>query len=124
MIKKNEENKIKIMADMLKQGYTMTSDICPECNSPLFLRNDLLYCPICKKQVIKIADDREELSIIQESILSNLNQIINKKIEELTQTIQNEKDIDNLNSYFRLLIAYLESIERIKRITKIKSDND
>ncbi|MFX0133788.1 MAG: Sjogren's syndrome/scleroderma autoantigen 1 family protein [Candidatus Hodarchaeota archaeon] len=115
---KKEDDKIKKMAEMLKQGYTMTSDICPSCNSPLFLKNDLLFCPSCNKQVIKISDDREAISIIQESMLSKLNEVINNKIEDLTQLIENEKDTDNLNSYLRLLIAYLETIERIKRITK------
>ncbi len=115
---KKEDDKIKKMAEMLKQGYTMTSDICPSCNSPLFLKNDLLFCPSCNKQVIKITDDKEAISIIQESMLAKLNEVINSKIEELTKIIEKEKDIDNLNSYLRLLIAYLESIERIKRISK------
>ncbi|NVM04223.1 MAG: hypothetical protein HWN67_17970 [Candidatus Helarchaeota archaeon] len=121
---KKEDDKIKKMAEMLKQGYTMTSDICPSCNSPLFLKNDLLFCPSCNKQVIKISDEREAISIIQESILSKLNEVINNKIEDLTQVIEKEKDIDNLNSYLRLLIAYLESIERIKRISRSGVDKD
>ena len=119
MENKKNENNIKKMAEMLKQGYTMVSDVCPSCNSPLFLKNDLLFCPSCNKQVIKITDDKEAVSIIQESMLSNLNQVISKKIEEITHLIEKEKDIDNLNSYTRLLIAYLESIERIRRITAI-----
>ena len=120
MNSKNEEDKIKRMADMLKQGYTMTSDICPSCNTPLFLKNDLLFCPSCKKQVIKISEDKEAISITQESTLLNLSQIIDNKIKELTRIIENENDIDKLNSFVRLLIAYLEAIERIKKITKEK----
>ena len=119
MDNKDEKDEIKRMANMLKQGYTMTSDICPVCNTPLFLKNDLLFCPTCQKKVIKTKDDKEVVSIIQDTVLLNLNQIINKKIDELIQLIEKDKDIDNLSSYFRLLIAYLESIERIKRITKI-----
>jgi len=118
-----ENDKIKKMAEMLKKGYTMTSDICPSCNSPLFLKNDLLFCPSCNKQVIKITDDKEAVSIIQESMLSKLNEVLNNKIEELTEIIKKEKEIDNLNSYIRLLVAYLESIERIKRIIKFGIDN-
>jgi len=113
---KEEKDKIRNMADLLRQGYTMTSDVCPSCNSPLFLKNDLLFCPMCNKKVIKIKDDREAISIIQDGMLSNLNHVVDKKIEELTKLIDKEKDIDTLNSYFRLLIVYLEAIERIKRI--------
>ncbi|MHA1299729.1 MAG: Sjogren's syndrome/scleroderma autoantigen 1 family protein [Candidatus Helarchaeota archaeon] len=116
MENKEEKDKIRNMADLLRQGYTMTSDVCPSCNSPLFLKNDLLFCPMCNKKVIKIKDDREAISIIQDGMLSNLNHVVDKKIEELTKLIDKEKDIDTLNSYFRLLIVYLEAIERIKRI--------
>ncbi len=119
---KDGSDKIKVMADMLRQGYTMTSDICPSCNSPLFLKNDLLYCPTCEKQVIKIADEKEAIAVFEDSMLTNLNQVIDKKIEELTQLIEKEKDHDKLNSHFHLLIVYLEAIERIKRISDLKKD--
>ena len=123
MENQKETNKIKQMANLLRQGYTMTSDVCPSCISPLFLKNNLLYCPNCQKQVVKIKDDKEEVAIIQESLLSNLNKVIDKKIEILTELIQKENDTDNLNSYLRLLLLYLESIERIKRISIPKRED-
>jgi len=112
----NGEDKIKKMAELLKQGYTMTSDICPQCHSPLFLKNELLFCPSCNKQVIKISDDKEAISIMQNSMLTNVNRVVDKKIEDLITFIEKEKDTDKLNSLLRLLILYLEAIERIKRI--------
>ena len=57
MSKDNDD--IKVMADLLRQGSTLTGHSCPACFSPLFkIHGKGLWCVSCQKQV-KIVKEGE-----------------------------------------------------------------
>jgi UPF0148 protein len=64
-----EERYIKRMADLLRQGPTLTELACPVCASPIFrLKNGDLWCARCEKKVIVVKEETELTKIT--SVLS------------------------------------------------------
>ena len=60
--KDNEESdrNIQKMALLLREGNTLLSDACPQCNSPLFkMKSGDIYCASCDKKVIIVKGDEE-----------------------------------------------------------------
>src|SRR5207245_187669 len=51
IIRKLSED-VKRMADLLKSGATMLSDVCPECGNPLFRVKGDIFCAKCNKPVV------------------------------------------------------------------------
>ena len=48
------------MADLLRQGATLTDLSCPVCASPLFrLKDGTLWCAKCEKKVIVVKEGEE-----------------------------------------------------------------
>ena len=118
-----EQKNLKKMATLLREGATMLQSQCPVCDSPLFkLRNGDLICPVCQKPVITVKDDSEIAGIYLQNVLFDLSSTIGEKIRKLNTEIQNETDQGELMDKTRLLLIYLEAIERINRIKKDKSD--
>lgn len=108
---------IKKMAEFLRKGATMLSIACPNCQNPLFrFKNKEIYCAVCEKQV-KIVKEDVEHDISPEnsydekksqkyktpSNFSRLKQVLKNKIEELTNSINNENQISNLSQYIDVI---------------------
>jgi len=116
--KMNEKNRnIQKMAALLRDGNTLLSDACPECNSPLFkLKTGDIFCASCEKKVVIIKDDKQIDVILQNNILDDSRKVINMKIKNLQQKIDLENNIDELYKLTRLFIAYLETLEKLKNL--------
>jgi len=116
--KKNEKNRnIQKMAALLRDGNTLLSDACPECNSPLFkLKTGEIFCASCEKKVVIIKDDNQIDVILQNNILDDSKKVINMKIRYLQQKIDLENNIDELYKLTRLFIVFLEALEKLKNL--------
>jgi len=109
------------MASLLRDGHTLLSESCPQCNSPLFkLKSGEIYCGVCDKKVIIIKDDSQIDLIYQNKILADTTKIIIMKIKELHQKIDLEKDIDELYKLTRILLNYLDSLEKLKKLLEFE----
>ncbi|MEM3193638.1 MAG: Sjogren's syndrome/scleroderma autoantigen 1 family protein, partial [Candidatus Bathyarchaeia archaeon] len=65
-------DKIRLMADLLRSGATLTDLSCPACASPIFkLKSGELWCAQCQKKVIVVKEEEEAREI---EILSALSQ--------------------------------------------------
>ncbi|MHC1591241.1 MAG: Sjogren's syndrome/scleroderma autoantigen 1 family protein [Candidatus Helarchaeales archaeon] len=119
-----EDEHIKKMAQMLRKGYTMVSDICPSCQSPLFMdKSNRLFCANCEKRVVKASGDEGVTALMQESVLLEIKKILNQKLQYVGVLINKTKDLDELNSLLRVLLGLLESAERINRIGSRNLEN-
>ena len=80
---KDNEN-IKLMADLLRQGSTLTRYSCPACFSPLLeVKGTGLWCASCKKEVRIVNDEEVEKQKEQTHNFSSLESTILKKIQVL-----------------------------------------
>lgn len=113
-----DENKnIQKMATYLRDGNTLLSASCPQCNSPLFkLKTGDIFCVSCDRKVIIIKNEEQIEEIMQNDMFNEFSKTLNLKINHLHEKIDLENDIDELYKLTRLLIAYLEALEKLKKL--------
>jgi UPF0148 protein len=117
-VTKDSKN-IKIMADLLRQGATLTEHSCPACSSPLFkLRSGDLWCVSCQKRVIIVREGEAEPEATQAPVFSSLESTIMGKIQEIEKQLVEETDAEKLNTLGATLSTLLENLEKIKNIKK------
>jgi len=123
----------KIMADLLRAGYTMLNISCPICKNPIFQdKKGQKFCPICNREVIIAKDNlNSEHSASytdningkngsriagKSSILFSLRKIIFEKIEAINNKLKSEHQIDIIKKYSDILLKLLEILILIKKI--------
>jgi uncharacterized Zn finger protein (UPF0148 family) len=116
--KQTEEPYIKRMADLLRQGSTLTELACPACASPLFrLKNGDLWCGKCEKKVIVIKEG-EEAPEPPNPTLDTLEATLLTKIQEIQKRMQNEQNVEELQKLGNALSGLLENLEKTRRAKK------
>src|SRR4030065_1329645 len=96
---KPEENHIKRMADLLRQGATLTDLSCPVCASPLFrLRDGTLWCAKDEKKVVVVKEGEEPPKQAPQpnTAYAKLESVLMAKITEIQGKIEKTEDIDEL----------------------------
>ena len=96
----------------------MTSEQCPECNTPLFRVKGQLMCPRCNKPVIIVREGEEQSTVMTLSILGSLEKTLLLKLQESDKSLREVKDIDEARELGNLLNVWLEAIERLKRVQR------
>ncbi|MEM4245901.1 MAG: Sjogren's syndrome/scleroderma autoantigen 1 family protein [Candidatus Bathyarchaeia archaeon] len=109
---------VKKMADLLKSGATLLSDLCPACNSPLFDVKGKIYCVKCDKpvRIIKSAEDEERLRV--GIILDDLESTIYHKMRDALQEFKAGDDYSSLSQGVSLISQYLDLLEKVKRVRR------
>ncbi len=104
------------MADLLRQGATLTELPCPACSSPLFrMQSGELWCEQCKKRVIVVKEGDTPEDATSTIFLTKLESTLLMKIEEIEGQIKEEKDPERLQRLGSLLSTLLESLEKVRR---------
>ncbi|MCS7115710.1 MAG: Sjogren's syndrome/scleroderma autoantigen 1 family protein [Nitrososphaerota archaeon] len=112
----SEERTIRRMADLLRQGQTLTELACPVCASPIFrLKSGDLWCAKCEKKVIVVKEEKELARIKSAMALENLEATLLEKIQEIQNKIQQENNVSELQKLSTTLSELLESLEKIRR---------
>ena len=107
------------MADLLKQGATLTEHACPACSSPIFkLRSGDLWCASCQKRVIIVKEGEPEPEVTKAPVFSSLESTILGKIQEIEKQLVEEMDAEKLNTLGATLSTLLENLEKIRNMKK------
>jgi len=125
----------KIMADLLRRGYSMLNLSCPECNNPIFSdKKGEKFCAICKRKVLIVENSSDTHNqIIADPTQSKqrteskdkytesdrfaiLEKIINQNITHLTQKLQNETQIDLIEKYTTILLKSTRLLLKLKKL--------
>ena len=115
----NDSKNIKIMADLLRQGATLTEYACPACATPLFkLRSGDLWCVTCQKRVIILKEGEPEPVESKASEFSSLEATVVGKIQEIEKKLAEETDPEKLAALGATLTILLENLEKIRQIKK------
>jgi UPF0148 protein len=117
--KETENQHVKRMADLLRQGAALTDLACPACSSPLLkLKNGDLWCGRCEKKVV-IVKEGENATRIQSSLaLENLETMLLAKIQEIQSKMQHEENMEELMKQNTTLSGLLESLEKLRKTKK------
>ena len=114
-----ESNPIKRMAELLRQGSTLTDLACPACNAPLFrLKDGTLWCAKDEKKVIVVKDGEEppKAAVKPNGTYDKLEATLNAKISQLQSKIEKTDDVDELQKLTVALSELLNSVEKIKKM--------
>jgi UPF0148 protein len=115
---KAEETPIKRMANLLRQGATLTDLSCPVCASPLFrLKDGTLWCAKDEKKVI-IVKEGEETEKAGTSAYEKLEETLLAKVQEIQGKIQNTENVEELQKLSTALSELLSNLEKVKKIKK------
>lgn len=119
-MEKNDDMHIKRMAELLRQGATLTDLSCPACGSPLFrLKDGILWCAKDEKKVIIVKEDEEPpKSVTDNTGLETLEATLMAKVKDLQGKIQRTENVDELHKFTSPLSELLDSLEKVKRIKK------
>jgi UPF0148 protein len=115
---KPEENHIKRMADLLRQGATLTDLSCPVCASPLFrLKDGTLWCAKDEKKVI-VVKEGEEPEKTSNMAYEKLEETLLTKVQEIQNKIQKTENVEELQKLSIALSELLNNLEKIKKMKK------
>ncbi|MEM1566282.1 MAG: Sjogren's syndrome/scleroderma autoantigen 1 family protein [Candidatus Bathyarchaeia archaeon] len=118
--KAEDELYIKRMADLLRQGSTLTELACPICASPIFkLKNGDLWCARCEKKVIVVKEEAELAKIKSALSLEALESTLLAKIQEIQEKMQHETSVEELQKLSSALSELLENLEKVRRAKKL-----
>lgn len=104
------------MADLLKSGATMLSDICPNCGSPLFKVKSEIFCAKCNKPVVYAKAVGSSVAMPTSVLLETVEQTIISKIGETNELLKAEKDPERLSAYSNLVFGWLSMLEKLKNL--------
>jgi len=119
-LKLSEKGKnLKAMADLLRQGATLTELPCPACSSPLFkMKSGDLWCAKCQKRVVVVKEGESPSEVTSPVMLTSLESTILSKIQEVERKIKEETDFEQLNKLGNILSTLLENLEKVRKIKK------
>jgi UPF0148 protein len=115
---KTEDKPIKRMADLLRQGDTLTDLSCPVCASPLFrLKDGTLWCAKDEKKVI-VVKEGEEPEKTATTAYDKLEATLMAKVEGIQNKIQQTDNVDELQKLSAALSELLSNLEKIQKMKK------
>lgn len=107
------------MANLLKQGATLTELACPACASPLFrLKDRTLYCAQCEKRVIVIREGETPEETAAALSMNTLEATLMSKIQQIQKRIEAEKNVEKLQKLSETLNMLLENLEKTRKTKK------
>jgi UPF0148 protein len=107
------------MANLLRQGSTLTELACPACASPLFrLKNGELWCEKCEKKVIVVKEGEDETRATGSSAFENLEATLLAKVQTIQNKIEHEEKPEDLQKLNTVLSGLLDNLEKIRKARK------
>jgi len=118
---KNDDTSIKRMADLLRQGATLTDLSCPACSAPLFrFKDNTLWCEQDQKKVIIVKEDTQiptaQIAPQTNRAYDKLENTLLTKIQTLEDKIEKTEDIEEIQKLSTALSELLNSLEKIRKI--------
>ena len=120
MQEKRENNTpIKRMADLLRQGATLTDLSCPVCSSPLFrLKDGTLWCAKDEKKVVIVKEGEEQPKPSAATAYDKLEATLQSKIRDIEGKIEKTDNPDELQKLSTALSELLNSLDKIQKMKK------
>ena len=100
----------KKAAEMLLNGATLLSEPCPYCKGVRVMKEGQALCTKCGRK-----PEKREISVqVEKEEKTPLIDTLEKKLEELSKELEQEKDHDKQQSILKSINSILEMKEKIK----------
>jgi len=114
-----EPKELQTMANLLKQGATLTELSCPACSSPLFkLQSGEIWCAKCQKRVVIVKEGQTTEEATRPVLLSALETTVLTKIQDMEKKLREETDPAQLEKLTATLASLLENLEKIRKMKR------
>lgn len=114
------KERMRRMADLLRQGATLLDKACPVCSTPLFqLPNGEIWCVNCNKRVVIVKEGEREGPVLKPLLWEELEDTLLIKLREMNTRMRTEDDPEELQRLISLISSLLEAFENLK---KVKTD--
>jgi UPF0148 protein len=118
-MKKADDTHIKRMADLLRQGATLTDLSCPACSSPLFrLKDGTFWCGKDEKKVVIVKEGEEPPKTTSNKAMETLEATLLTKVQDIQGKIERTENVDELGKLSTTLSELLDSLEKVRRMKK------
>jgi UPF0148 protein len=108
---------IQHMAEILKQGATLTELACPACASPLFrFKSGELWCAKCEKRVVVVKEGETTEEVTSQTHLAALEATVLAKIQAIEKRIREEENMDELQKLNAVLKSLLDNLKTLRRM--------
>ena len=103
-------------AELLRKGGTLVTEACSTCGGVQVKYSGKIVCVNCgKEEEIKVEAKVEAKPAAAPEVVNDLRNTILAKINELLPALKSESDIDKQSELAKLLIRYLEVLEKIPK---------
>jgi len=110
-----DRDRLKRMADLLRSGATMLTDVCPECGVPLFrLRSGEVVCPECGRRAVYVGEASASSVASAIALSGELEEVLHVKLAEVVGRIRSCGDLRELYLLVRLANAIIELLGRVR----------
>ena len=103
------------MAEAIKQGAKMLSDLCPYCNVPLFRIDNEVKCVVCNRRIILVKGDEEERRAKTAVVLIELRDILEGKIKQLNMELPG-LSLEELKYHLEILELLLKVLSETNKL--------
>jgi UPF0148 protein len=105
------EDLTKKAAEMLLQGATLLSEPCPYCKGVRVMKEGQALCISCGRQPEK----KEILNQNSPKVTtSSIKKILEKKMDDLTKELEQEKDHEKQQNILKTINSLLETMEKAR----------
>jgi uncharacterized Zn finger protein (UPF0148 family) len=106
------------MANLLRQGATLTDLACPACSAPLLrFKDNTLWCEQDQKKVIIAKEDTQIQTAPQvNTAYDKLESTLLTKIQVFEEKIEKTEDLDEIQKLSAALSELLNSLEKVRKI--------
>jgi len=111
-----DDQSVKRMAELLRQGATMLADSCPQCGSPLFKVKDDVYCVKCDRRIVYAKGDETVEAQAVKSLLPELRETLLSKLKALNELVESETDVEVLTRLANLMVLLLQSLHSLEKM--------
>jgi UPF0148 protein len=117
--KKSKSSDITRMSTLLLSGATMLADSCPDCNVPLFKKDNDIFCPNCNRKAIYVKSDDEIKQIEHKQSYSEtvllLQDVLNGKLNFLGQNLASCETLDEMKHILQLMELIVDLMAKISK---------
>ena len=105
------EDLTKKAAEMLLQGATLLSEPCPYCKGVRVMKEGQALCISCGRQPEKKEIPNQDPPKVA---TSSIEKILEKKMDNLTKELEQEKDHEKQQNILKTINSLLETMEKAK----------